>query len=357
MLDVLDPFALKEKFDLFNFLRGEFGDLDQDLRFLKALRRALVPLPFVDRRATVDTDIFPPLTVRKHPLTGKRVGLVASGGSAAQVTLCGVQRAFEEAGIELAALSVCSGSAIWGSMMAAGLSAQEMLDASMQWTPSHLVDVDFKSLALLPLRLGRRFTGFIRGEAVERTLDRLYAGMTLAETKIPYYAIVLDIDTNELDYFSPRRHGSLSLARAARTAMALPMFVQPVVFDGHHFVDGGVVNVFPVDPLLDFEAPFDHIFGVNVILPPKFDGENIEGWVDKPLAILYASKQLYHVQWLALAKLQQKRAGERFTLLEPLPYQEIHGTRFFEVFLDNARWPEHVLTAYRHTKECLDAMR
>ena len=42
-------------------------------------------------------------------------------------------RDFEEAGIEPAMISYCSGGTLWGSMWAAGLSAQEMAEFSLSW--------------------------------------------------------------------------------------------------------------------------------------------------------------------------------------------------------------------------------
>jgi NTE family protein len=355
MLDELGPFALKEKFDLLNLLREQLGDLRQDLRFLSSLRRGFLPLP-TDR--PVQPPRFPPLEVRPHAvLAGKRVGLVTSGGSGALVSLCGVKRAFEEAGVELAAISVCSGSAIWGAMIAAGLSAEQMVDACFGWKPGDLLDLDVAGLLTLLPRRGRGFAGLLRGEAVERTMGRLYGELTLADTPIPCYSNVYNLDTNELGYLGRHNHPELRLARLVRIAIALPLFVQPVPLNDHLYADGGTVDIFPVEPLLRYEQPFDHIIGVNVIMPPGFRGEDITGWTDRTLAIIHASRQLYHVQWLELARQQMARAGDRFLLLEPIPYSEIAGTRFFDVFLEHRRWPELVERAYLYTREWLSTIK
>jgi NTE family protein len=354
MLATTDPFRLKRLFDLGNILFAEFGDLKQDARFLKAVRRNFLPLPFLEERPRLDTAIFPPLEVKPHPvLAGKRIGLVTSGGSGALVTLCGVKRALEEADVKVAAISVCSGSAIWGSMIAAGFSAQQMVDLCFGWKPADYLDLDWDKLLALPVSLGRGFAGFLRGAAIERTLDAAYGGVTLGRTSIPYYAIVLNIDTNRTEYFGPHNHPEVPLARMARVAIALPLFVQPVRFGDHLYVDGGVVNIFPVEPLLRYEQPFDHLLGVNVIMPPGFGGEDITGWLDLPHAIFRASSQLYHAQWLELARIELAKVKEKMLLLEPLPYSEIAGTKFYEAFIDNEKWPGHVLEAYRYTKERL----
>jgi NTE family protein len=351
MQEKLDPFRLRKFFDLYNFVKQELGDPGEDLRILRNMRRALLTTPFDGPRHD-DTNIFPPLEKEPHPLlAGKRVGLVLSGGSGSLVTLCGVKRALEEAEIEVAAVSACSGGAIWGSMVAAGWSAQQMVDESLRWMPADVIDMDWAAIARAPWTLLRGFTGLVRGEAIERTLDRAFGGVTLGETPIPYYAIVLDIDNNKLDYFGPHTHPEVKLASMVRVAIALPLFVAPVRFGEHLYVDGGVVNIFPVDGLLEQEAPFDYFIGVNTIMPPRFEsGEDISGWETRPMGILEVSRQLWHTQHIELARQQLDKIRDRTLLLEPLPWDEIAGARFFDIIVDNANWPAHILTAYHDTK-------
>ncbi|MBW2526995.1 MAG: patatin-like phospholipase family protein [Deltaproteobacteria bacterium] len=354
MLDGIDPFGLKEKFDYFNFWRDEVETLARDARFLRVVRRAIMPIPGLDPGRELDTNVFPPLKVEPHPvLAGKRVALCGSGGSASLVTLCGIKRALEEAEVDLCAVSLCSGSAIWGSLIAAGFDAQQMVDTCFDWTASDLVDFDWSAVADLARKLGKGFVGLSRGVAIERAIERAVGPMALGETPIPCWAIVLNLDTNELEFFGPHHHGEASLARVVRTAVALPLFVQPVRFGKHHYVDGGTVNIFPLEPLLELDPPVDYVIGVNAIMPPGFSGENIEGFEQTHTAIFRASRQLYHVQWLEMARRVVQQAGDKLILLEPLPYSEITGSKFFEIFLDNSTWPAHVRTAYEDTKRRL----
>lgn len=354
MLQHYDPFRLRKIFDYYNFLKREIGDPIEDIRLLRNYRRALLTTPW-DQPHHERTDIFPPFELDPHPvLAGKKVGLIVSGGSGSLVTLCGVKRALEEADIEVAAISACSGGAIWGSMVAAGWSAQEMVDECLRWMPSDIVDMNWREIARAPWTLLRGFTGLADGRALEQTLDRAFGGLTLAETPIPYYAIVLNIDQNKIDYFGPHNHPDVRLAKMVRVAVALPLFVNPVRFDEHLYVDGGVVNVFPVDPLLEQEKDLDYFIGVNTIMPPKFDGgDDITGWDERIAGILDVSKQLWHAQHIELSRQQLDKIRDRALLLEPLSWKEIAGARFFEIILDNARWPQHILSAYQDTRERL----
>jgi NTE family protein len=111
--------------DLYNALlsfgwlreRAELLRATVDPGFLLRARRAPFPLPIVDRPKAPDTDLFPPL--RRRParaLEGRRTALVSGGGAGACVSLVGVRRAFEEAGIEPALITACSGGTIRGTM-------------------------------------------------------------------------------------------------------------------------------------------------------------------------------------------------------------------------------------------------
>ena len=108
-----------------------------DLDLLRHARRALLPLPIIDRPQKISTDVFPPFRRRTaRALAGKRVAVVASGGAGAAVALIGAARAFEEAGLEPELIAGCSGGGMFGSLWAAGLSAQEMADSSSPGSPS-----------------------------------------------------------------------------------------------------------------------------------------------------------------------------------------------------------------------------
>src|SRR5215210_6054512 len=134
-LAAIDPFNVKRVLERVG-RAGEEIAAAADLGFLMNARRALLPLPIVDRAEPVPTDVLPPFAARPAPgLKGKRVAVVGSGGSGACVTLVGVARAFEEANVRPAAISACSGSAVWAAMWAAGMTADEMADFSLAWRP------------------------------------------------------------------------------------------------------------------------------------------------------------------------------------------------------------------------------
>jgi NTE family protein len=295
----LDLFAIKSQFDRFSDLL-DLGTMVADVGFLRRARRALLPLPLIDRRSEVDgSTVFPPFESRPIPaLEGKRVALVASGGGGAAVALVGVARAFEEAGLEPAEIVSCSGGAIWGSMWASGMSAEEMAQFSLSWKPEDYLDIQWLSLPRFALSAMRGFTGLAKGEAIEKLFDRRLHEIRCGETPIPITTIVYNMDLGTVEYFGTARTPDVPVGHLVRVAIALPLFIESVPVHGHLYVDGGVIEVWPAQPVIA-DGKFDHVFGVNFMLPAGFRPKDITGWPERLGGLLEASRQLqqgYHLE-------------------------------------------------------------
>jgi NTE family protein len=350
--DMIEPNNLRLLFGLSSFL----GDLTVDLREDLSLAR-IVASAFSSgaRPAELPRRIFPPFRRRAIPaLRGKRIGLVASGGSGALASLCGVRRAFEEAGIEVAAISACSGATLFSALWACGLSAEEMARFWLSLGNDDYLDPDWRALVSAGLHRFANFGGLMRGEALEQAFRRRFGRVTMGKTTVPLYAVMWNVDQNRVEYFGTRSTPRLPLATAVRAAISIPMFVEPVRVGRHLYGDGGVVSIFPVRPLLDFEEPFDLVFGVNCYYPENFAGEEITGWRNRSWAILRAAGQLRACGHLELAREQMRLLGPRLLMLHPVPYTQVRGAKFYESFLDRSRWPRFMRQGYQSTRAMLD---
>jgi NTE family protein len=356
-LDTLDPFNMKVQLARLNDVGALGRRMMSDFDAVRTARRALLPLPVVDRHRKAQTKIFPPFRGRPIPsLRNKKIGLVLSGGSGACVAVAGVARALEEAGIVPEAISFCSGSALWGSMMAAGLSAQEMVDQSLNWQPEDYLDIQWTRLPRFALAAMRGFSGIAKGEAIEKLFDRQLWHMSLGETAIPVYAPVYNIDFGRLETFGSKLTPHLTVAEIVRIAIALPLLVESVRVEDHLYADGGVVDVFPAQPLLDHEK-LDLVVGVNTILPREFEGEDISGWSDRPLGFMTASRQISYAGHLELARRSVRRLGRKLILIDPVDHSEVHGWRFYDLFIDRRKWPRLIMQGYEHATAVLDRYR
>lgn len=353
----LDIFRLRQYFDALTRARELFGDLGHDVRFLAAAARAVAPVPLDGDRA-VGADPFPPfdhdmLNVLPH----RRVALAATGGSGALASVVGVARACEEAGVTPSALSLCSGSAMFGFPLAAGIPAGQVASFLLGLRPADYVDVNWRRLLLLGPSLARGFAGLLAGERLEQSFGRLVGEMRLGELPIPAYAPIWNVEENRVEYLGPRTYPDMKVARAIHMAVALPLFVDPVELDGGWWCDGGIVDIFPVKPLLDIEEPPDIVVAVNGFYPPEFAGESQRGWRDRRASILYEASQVRTCQHAALARenLARLREHAEVLMLEPVPYQKVRGLGFYEQFLDTREWGDFMVAGRDHARRAFEA--
>jgi len=352
--DLLEPNNLRPLLAAVDKARDLATDLGDDLSFVRTVVRALGPERHADR-PQVDGPVFPP--ARPLPLgalAGKRIAVVASGGSGATAALCGVRRAFEEAGIEPVLISACSGSVLFASLWAAGLSADEMASFWLGMRTGDYIDPDWRGLLRAVPRRLRGFGGLLRGDAIERTYRARLGDARLGDTRIPLAVVVWNIDENRTEFLSSRGTPDLPIARAVRIAVSIPIMVEPVRLGDDWYGDGGIVDIFPTAPLAA-EEPIDLVLGINSYLPEAFAGESIEGWFDRTWAIFRASGQLRYSIYLELAREHVRALGDRLVLLHPVPHEEVRGARFYESFLDRRGWPRFMRLGHEHARAALEA--
>lgn len=353
--------------DLYNVLLGfgwvrervELTRATLDPAFILRARRALLPIPGLDRdrAAPPPGDVLPPFRSRPiSSLGGRRIALIAGGGAGACVSLIGVRRAFEEAGIEPELISACSGGAIWGSQWAAGLNAQEMADFSLAWRLEDYLDIQWAKLPRYAVNALRGFTGIAKGEAIERTFTERFGGLRAGEFEIPLTSIVYDMDRGAVDYFGSDTKPDLTIGRLVRIAIALPVFIQAVEVDGHLYVDGGIIDLLPAEPILR-AGVFDRVFAVNFMLPPQLRPDDITGWQTHRMGVLEASRQAEQGFQLEFAHRTQRQLGDALTLIDAADHRLLRGPAFYDLFIDRSRWPGLIRGGYERATRALDAFR
>ncbi len=206
-----------------------------------------------------------------------KVGLVLSGGGAKGFAHIGVLKEIEKAGVQIDYIGGTSMGAIIGGLYASGYSPdqiekimgevdfmsliQDKVDRNLK--PFFMKQVGEKYAITLPIRKGKISLplGLSKGQNILNFLTVLLSEVDAVDdfTKlpIPFFCITTDIETGKEVVVES---GSLPLAM--RASGAFPSLLNPVDIDGKLMVDGGVVNNFPVDIML--EKDVDIIIGVNV---------------------------------------------------------------------------------------------
>jgi NTE family protein len=246
---------------------------------------------------------------------------------------------------------------LFGFPLAAGISAEKVAAFTLGLLPRDYVDLDWSRLLRLTLSVGRGFAGIIAGDAIEETYRGLLGDMTLGDLPVPAYAPIWNVEQNRVEFIGPRTYPELSVARAVHMAIALPLFIQPVEFNGFHWCDGGIVDIFPAHPLLDIEQPCDVTLAINGFYPPGFEGEDATGWEYRPASILYVASQVRTCQQVELARenLARLRAASKLIMIEPVDYETVRGVGFYRQFLSTRDWPAFMRAGRDEARRALRA--
>ncbi len=209
----------------------------------------------------------------------KKVGLVLSGGGAKGVAHIGVLKVLEEVGIPVDYITGTSMGAIVGGMYAMGYSPYviDSIFRAQDWTAllSNQIsrdkllftekEINDKTLLSIPFS-NDRFeipTGVLSGEEVLNMLTAYTTGYhattTFDSLPIPFACVAYDLESGDEVVI---RDGNL--ATAIRASMSIPGVFSTVQRDNRILIDGGVINNFPVDVVLEMGA--DIIIGVDVSL-------------------------------------------------------------------------------------------
>jgi len=171
-------------------------------------------------------------------------GLVLSGGGARGFAHVGVLKALQELGIKPEMISGVSSGAVMGAYYAAGFSFDDIIKIVQQTELFH-----FRDLSILK-------PGLFTINTVKKCLEKQLKNLTLEQLRIPLIVSATDFREGKSVYFSKG-----DLVEALLASSAIPVLYQPVIMNEQLLVDGGLVNNFPVEPLLNV---CDTIIGVHV---------------------------------------------------------------------------------------------
>jgi len=161
-----------------------------------------------------------------------QLGITLSGGAARGYAHIGVLRAFEEAGIEIEYISGASMGAIIGLLYAAGKTPDEMMEIAKTIKKRRVV-----SLGKFHLRK----TGL---DYMEQVLKKHIAEKTFEQLQKPLYVCVTNFQTGKYEIIHQGE-----ILPAIRATAAIPIMFPQQIINGVAYIDGGMVNNLPVEPL------------------------------------------------------------------------------------------------------------
>jgi len=185
-------------------------------------------------------------------MAGRSVGIVLSGGGARAYSHIGAIRAIREKGIPID----FAGGASMGAVVAA-CAAMGWDDNEIEWRIRKAF-VESNPLGDYNLPV----VGMVKGKRVNARLLEHFGETEIGDLKIPFYALSTNLTSGKV-----HMHRSGSLRQALRATISLPGILPPVVDGDDIFVDGAVLNNFPVDMMRDLHQGF--IIGSDVSGQPE----------------------------------------------------------------------------------------
>lgn len=173
-----------------------------------------------------------------------KVGISLSGGGARGIAHIGVLAALEKYGIYPGIVAGTSVGAIVGVLYAFGHSPAKIREI-MKVPKLHKL-----------LSLGVPSNGLLDLDKVETLLREHIPEDDFSALKREFYCAVTNLNSGQVEIISSGKLISYVIASSS-----IPVIFEPVTIDGQTYVDGGLLNNLPVEPLL---SRADIVIGVHV---------------------------------------------------------------------------------------------
>lgn len=175
----------------------------------------------------------------------KKIGIVLAGGGARGFAHLGVLKALEEKGIRADLISAVSAGSIVGAFIAAGKKPEEIMEI--------MKENDFFDYAKVTVPIN----GLMSLDNLNKNLEEHLEAEKISELKIPLYIAASNLVTGKIKYF---KEGDLS--KIVQASSSIPVLFSPVEIEGDLYVDGGLLDNLPVEPLKDQS---DIIIAINIM--------------------------------------------------------------------------------------------
>lgn len=188
--------------------------------------------------------------------TSKSIGLVLSGGGVRGMAHIGLIKAMNEFGITASGVSGSSVGALVGALYANGNSIDDMLRFFKE-TP--LFHYHFLTIAK---------AGLLDTEKYINVFAKYFPENAFSALKKELHIVATNLQDGDEEFFSKGE-----LIRPLLASAALPPVFSPIEINGNLYADGGIMNNFPLEPLLN---TCDYIIGSNVSIVARLDQKDLK---------------------------------------------------------------------------------
>ena len=221
-----------------------------------------------------------------------RLGIVLSGGGSRGLAHAGVLRALAENGIEPDCIAGTSAGALVGALHASGRGCAEILRFFDDVNPFR-----FSRLAL-------NKPGVIDSEKILGSFQQWFPDDSFEALQRPLFVTGTDLVSGRLEIWS-----SGPLVRPLLASSTVPFVISPTRVGDRLFVDGGIVNNFPVEPLFGLCDTILGVYATPLSMPAEGELVSTFAVTQRALEIgmYHASKRKFHHADLVVSPLDLAR--------------------------------------------------
>lgn len=184
-----------------------------------------------------------------------KVGLALSGGGALGYAHIGFLQAMREYHFDVDVVSGTSMGSIIGALYCAGFSPIEILD---------LVDKENMNKLLHIIRFNLNFgKGFFTHDRLSIVLEKNIPHNDFSKLNKKFYCCVTNFNKATYKFIGKGKY----LKEYIIASASIPIIFEPKLVRGQQYIDGGVMQNLPVEPLLTEKC--DIIIGVDVVSVPN----------------------------------------------------------------------------------------
>ncbi|GHT66634.1 phospholipase [Bacteroidia bacterium] len=189
-----------------------------------------------------------------------KIGVVLSGGAARGFAHLGALQALEDNGIVPSYVAGASMGAVIGSIYANGMPPNSIYEFARKQKYRRLLNPSFASTG-----------GLMKSTFIEKMLNMVIPHNSFDSLQKQFFVSVtnLDLARNEI-------MNSGNLKKVVCASASIPLIFEPTIIDGSTYVDGGLLNNLPVEPLLQI-ADCQYIIGISVVATPDEPNKEWQG--------------------------------------------------------------------------------
>ena len=163
----------------------------------------------------------------------KKIGISLSGGGSRGIVHIGILKAFDEAGIKISMMSGASAGAIVGLFYCSG------------YSPDNIMEIIRETKLIKYVRPAISLQGLLRLESIIEIFNKYIRHDSFEALKIPLIVSATNVNKGTNALFSDG-----SLIRSVLASCAVPVIFKPIKIGDDSYIDGGVLNNLPVEPLI-----------------------------------------------------------------------------------------------------------